>query len=104
MKTNFILLVADENTFAATGSKVENTLAHKAMKKVIFSGATLLIPNEVAIQKVNEKIEGTDLIVGSGVIQDLCNLWYKQNKKQLQFINKTDNCSCQNKKLKKGNI
>lgn len=55
LKTNFILLVADENTFAATGSKVENTLAHKAMKKVIFSGATLLIPNEVAIQKVNEK-------------------------------------------------
>ena len=83
LKTNFILLVADENAFAATGSKVENTLAHKAMKKVIFSGATLLIPNEVAIQKVNEKIEGTDLIVGvgSGVIQDLCNLWYKQNKK-----------------------
>ena len=83
---NNILLVADENTFAAAGSKVENTLAHKAMKKVIFSGATLLIPNEVAIQKVNEKIEGTDLIVGvgSGVIQDLCK--YVSHFAQIPYI------------------
>lgn len=83
---NNILLVADENTFAAAGSKVENTLAYKAMKKVIFSGATLLIPNEVAIQKVNEKIEGTDLIVGvgSGVIQDLCK--YVSHFAQIPYI------------------
>lgn len=71
---NNILIVADENTFSAAGTKTENTLAGKSIKKVIFSGETLLIPDESAIREVTENIEGTDLIlaVGSGVIQDLC--------------------------------
>lgn len=44
------------------------------VKKVLFSGETILIPNENAIEKVNENIDGADLIIGiwSGVIQDLC--------------------------------
>ena len=69
-----ILIIADNNTFFAAGSKVENELQDKSVRKVIFSGKTLLIPNESSIQVVNEEIEGVDLIIGigSGVIQDLC--------------------------------
>lgn len=71
---NNILLVADENTYKAAGEKVENALTDKMVKKVVFSGETILIPNENAIEKVNENIDGADLIIGigSGVIQDLC--------------------------------
>ena len=69
-----ILLVADGNTFSAAGDKVESALTCKNLKKAIFSGDTLLIPDENAIDEVNKNIEGIDLIVGigSGVIQDIC--------------------------------
>jgi len=69
-----VLLVADENTFAAAGEKTVAALGSKLSKKVIFSGKTILIPNEEAVDAVNAKLEGIDLIVGigSGVIQDLC--------------------------------
>lgn len=69
-----ILIVADENTYSAAGEKVENALSGKNIKKVIFSGKTVLIPDEKAIERVREEICGVDLIVGigSGVIQDLC--------------------------------
>ncbi|MBE5744337.1 MAG: iron-containing alcohol dehydrogenase [Clostridiales bacterium] len=69
-----VLLVADENTFNACGEKVENAIANKIKKKVIFSGKTILIPNEQAIKTVQDNLEGIDLIiaVGSGVMQDLC--------------------------------
>ena len=69
-----ILLVADENTYGATECKVDNILGDKIYKRVIFTGKSVLIPDEVAIEKVNESIEGADLIIGigSGVIQDLC--------------------------------
>lgn len=71
---NNILLVADENTYKAAGVKVKNEIASKIYKEVIFPGDTLLIPNESAIEKVTDKLENIDLIigVGSGVIQDLC--------------------------------
>lgn len=69
-----ILVVADENTFAAAGNKVLSNLGDKCVKTVIFSGKTVLIPDERAIEKVNENIDGIDCLVGigSGVIQDLC--------------------------------
>lgn len=69
-----ILIVADENTYAAAGEKVENVLFDKYVRKIIFSGKTVLIPNETAIEKVKENLRDTDLIlgIGSGVIQDLC--------------------------------
>ena len=69
-----ILLVADENTYAAAGEKTENALAEKTVCKVIFSGKTVLIPNEEAIDRVMQNIDGIELIIGigSGVIQDLC--------------------------------
>ena len=74
-KTNQnILIVADENTFAAAGEKTLDYLQNKNITKVIFSGKEILIPNEIAIEKVTENLQNTDLIVGigSGVIQDLC--------------------------------
>ena len=69
-----ILIVADENTYSAVGEKTEKALDGKSIEKVIFSGKTVLIPNEDAIEKVKEYTNGKDLIVGigSGVIQDLC--------------------------------
>ncbi len=69
-----ILLVADENTFAAAGQKVESALEGISVTKVLFSGASVLIPNEAAVQQVQDQLPGHDLIVGigSGVIQDLC--------------------------------
>ncbi len=69
-----VLIVADENTYGAAGEIVENKLADKNIKKVIFPGCEVLIPNEDAIGKVNDQIDGIDLIIGigSGVIQDLC--------------------------------
>ncbi len=71
---NNILLVADQNTFAAAGKQTEAALKNKSIEKVIFSGETVLVPNESAINAVKDKLEGIDLIIGigSGVIQDLC--------------------------------
>ncbi len=73
-KHKSILLVADENTYNAGGEGVVRSLSGKQIRKVIFSGKTILIPNEEAIDKVNSQMSGIDLIIGigSGVIQDLC--------------------------------
>lgn len=69
-----VLIVADENTYNAAGDRVEMELCEKSVKRVIFEGSKVLIPDENAIDRVNEEIEGIDLIlgIGSGVIQDLC--------------------------------
>lgn len=69
-----ILLVADENTYRAGGSQTVAALGKRLAREVIFSGKTILIPNEEAIAAVSGKLNGVDLIVGvgSGVIQDLC--------------------------------
>lgn len=71
---NKILIVADENTYVAAGEKTENALVGKEITKVIFSGKTVLIPDEKAIIEVEKHTQGQELIVGigSGVIQDLC--------------------------------
>jgi len=69
-----ILLVADQNTFDAAGEKTVAALREKHLEKVIFSAEKVLVPNEAAIRKVCNHLEGADCIVGigSGVIQDLC--------------------------------
>ena len=71
---NNILLVADGNTFSVAGAEVEKVLTNKNLKKVIFSGEKLLIPDEIAIEEVKKKTSEAELIIGigSGVIQDLC--------------------------------
>ena len=77
-----ILIVADENTFAAAGEKTVNALKGKNLKTVIFDGSEILVPDENAINEVTNNLESIDLIVGigSGVIQDLC--------KYVSFYNK----------------
>ena len=69
-----VLLVADENTYAAGGEKVTASLADKKITKVIFDGKTVLIPDERAIDRVNADLGSAEIIIalGSGVIQDLC--------------------------------
>lgn len=69
-----ILLMADENTFAAAGAKTLTAIADKQVRSVVFPGTPILIPNEAAIERVAKELDGIDLIigVGSGVIQDLC--------------------------------
>ena len=75
------LFVADENTFATCGEDAIKN-AKIPYDKVIFSGKTLLIPNEEAVAEVEKYIVGIDIIIGigSGVIQDLC--------KYVSFYNK----------------
>ena len=75
------LFVADENTFATCGDKAVIN-AKIPSEKVIFSGKTLLIPNEEAVAEVQKHLDGVDIIIGigSGVIQDLC--------KYVSFFNK----------------
>lgn len=69
-----VLIVADENTFAAAGARTMDALAGKNVKQVIFPGKPLLIPNEDAVARVTGALAGVDKIIGigSGVIQDLC--------------------------------
>ena len=71
---NNILIVADENTFAAAGNETLLALEGKNIEKVIFSGKEILVPNESAIESVTKKLGNSEIIIGigSGVIQDLC--------------------------------
>ncbi len=73
-KTERVLLVADENTFSAAGEKTLAALSGKKVTKVIFTGKTILVPDEVAIEEVQKHLGENEVIVGigSGVIQDLC--------------------------------
>ena len=81
-----ILVVADENTFAAAGAATLDALAGKQIQQVIFSGKEILVPNENAIEAVQAQLSGVDMIVGigSGVIQDLC--------KYISFYNHVPYC------------
>ncbi len=69
-----ILLVGDENTFFVAGAKTEKALVGKKIRKIIFDGKKVLIPDEEAIKRVRQELNGIDLIIGigSGVVQDLC--------------------------------
>ena len=68
-----VLIVADENTFAAAGEPVTGALEGKTLMCVIFPGNEVLIPDEAAIARVLEALGSATMIVGigSGVIQDL---------------------------------
>ena len=81
-----ILLVADENTFAAAGEKTVKALSQKSLEKVIFKGEKILVPNEEAIERVTAELHSAELIVGigSGVIQDLCK--YVSNVSGVPYI------------------
>lgn len=81
-KCKNILIVADENTFSAAGEKTVLALEGMNIKKVIFTGKKILVPNEEAVNIVTTNLNDIDMIVGigSGVIQDLC--------KYVSFFNK----------------
>lgn len=69
-----VLIVADENTYAAAGQDVMMALEGIEIQHITFPGSVILIPNEAAVEAITAKIDGIDKIIGigSGVIQDLC--------------------------------
>ena len=81
-----IMLVADENTFAAAGKQSVEAIGDKKIRAKITFGPEILIPDEEAIECVSDSLEGIDLIVGigSGVIQDLCK--YVAHKSKLPYM------------------
>ena len=92
-----VLVVADENTFAAAGDETCRALDGKISGKVIFDGKKILIPNEESIERVTAELGGTDLIVGigSGVVQDLCK--YVSSVKSIPYIIVATKCDKLNK-------
>lgn len=81
-----ILLVADTNTYEAQGWAVDRILRSKIRSQLIYSGETVLVPDETAIQSLEDSVTpDTDLIigVGSGVINDLCK--YVSYQKDLPY-------------------
>ena len=73
-----ILMVSDQNTYKVCGKEVADILGEKITTSIMFeTGDAPLIPNEEAIEAINEKfVDGVDLVlgVGSGVINDLCKI------------------------------
>jgi len=70
-----ILVVTDENIHPICGEKVLALLGKKAEALVLRGHGHVVVPDEAAIARIEEKVTGdTDLIigVGSGVINDLC--------------------------------
>lgn len=70
-----IVLVADENTYAACGHAVEALLADRVESTLIFRREGLLVPDERAIDELDARLtSATDFVigVGSGVINDIC--------------------------------
>ena len=69
-----ILIVADENTYAAAGEIALQNIKGKTIYKKIFSGKEILVPNEAAIKAITDNLGNPEIIIGigSGVIQDLC--------------------------------
>lgn len=70
-----IVLVADENTWAACGEKIEKIIADKIAAKLVYVREGLLVPDEHAVAELNAAMpEDCDFVVGvgSGVINDIC--------------------------------
>ncbi|MBO5852846.1 MAG: sn-glycerol-1-phosphate dehydrogenase [Clostridia bacterium] len=71
-----ILIVCDDNTYAACGKAVEAKLLDSTEKLLILKAQTdVVIPDETQIEEIDKCVtKDTDLIlgVGSGVINDLC--------------------------------
>ena len=84
-----ILLVADENTYAAAGERVVFALGKRLENALIFPGDRVVIPNENAIAAIEALItKDTDLVVGvgSGVINDLCKITSFRNGLRYDII------------------
>lgn len=68
-----ILVLSDENTFAAAGEQTLAALAGKELCRVTFPGDLLVVPDEQAAAAMEPHLGHVDAIVGigAGVIQDL---------------------------------
>ncbi len=87
-KYNHILIAADKNTYPLCGDKVKSLLCDKNIDVLIFEDDGILVPNEIAVDKLTSAVgDTTDLIIGigSGVIQDLCK-YVSFNKKLPYYI------------------
>ncbi len=83
---NHVLIVGDENTFGAAGEQTLAALEGKRIQKVVFSGKSVLVPDEKAVETVWEKLGDAEVIiaVGSGVMQDLCK--YVSSKSKIPYV------------------
>lgn len=81
-----VLLVADENTYAVAGAEAEHALQDKEVRRVVFPGDTLLVPDERAIEASEQAFDGAEMMVGigAGVIQDLCK--YVSYQKKVPYV------------------
>ena len=68
-----VLVISDENTFAAAGAQTMAALAGKEILSVTYRGDTLLVPNEEAVAAMEPHLGRAEAIVaiGAGVMQDL---------------------------------
>lgn len=72
-----ILVVADENTYAACGARVCEALEDRVCDTLIYTPEGILVPDESAIAALRARVsDRVDLIlgIGSGVINDLCKI------------------------------
>lgn len=72
-----VLIVSDRNTRALAGNQLTQILSEAGIvfSEMYFDQSEVLIPNEYAIEQINQKVtaETQALIgIGSGVISDLC--------------------------------
>lgn len=71
-----ILIVCDDNTYAACGMEVQKALGEKACNILTLKAQTdVVIPDETQIEQIDKSVtKDTHLIlgIGSGVINDLC--------------------------------
>lgn len=83
-----ILLVADQNTYAACGQKVAEILKEKIADTLIFTCEGYLVPDEKAVAEVEKHLDGIDFVVGvgSGVINDICKYVTFQHKMQYMIV------------------
>ena len=70
---NTVLLLSDENTFAAAGAQTLSALEGKEILSVTFPGSALVVPDEQAVAAMEPHLSRADAIVaiGAGVMQDL---------------------------------
>ncbi|MBE6919234.1 MAG: sn-glycerol-1-phosphate dehydrogenase [Ruminococcaceae bacterium] len=68
-----VLVLSDENTFAAAGEQTLAALEGKEILRVTYGGDKLVVPNEQAVAAMEPHLPHVDAIVGigAGVLQDL---------------------------------
>ena len=72
-EANTVLVLCDENTFAAAGAQTLAALKGKEILRVTYSGDTLVVPNEETVAAMEVYLPQADAIVaiGAGVLQDV---------------------------------